>query len=197
MQTVAAFDFDGTITTSDSLYHFIRFSHSNWVFVKGAIVLSPMILAFKLGLIGNQKAKEITLKYFFGGFTDAEMQVKAQAFAEQRLPELLRPKALQKIRWHKQQGHRLVLVSASIEACLRPWAKAYGFDDVCSSRLEVQKERLTGRLVGKNCYGPEKVARLEACVGPLSSICLYAYGDTRGDYDMLALATYPAFRVFE
>ena len=78
-----------------------------------------------------------------------------------------------------------------------PWAVENGFQEVCGSKLEIIKERLTGRLVGKNCWGPEKVARLEACVGALSSVCLYAYGDTRGDRELLAAATYSNFRAFE
>ncbi|MBL7978914.1 MAG: HAD family hydrolase [Bacteroidetes Order II. Incertae sedis bacterium] len=197
MKTIAAFDFDGTITTSDSLYHFIRFTHTKRTVLKGFIRLLPVFVWFKLGLMDNQKAKEAVLHYFFAGMDTVKFQSMSRQFAQQYLPSIVRPKAIEKIRWHQKEGHRLVLVSASVEAYLTPWAAENGFQEVCGSKLEIIKERLTGRLAGKNCWGPEKVARLEDCVGALSSVCLYAYGDTRGDRELLAAATYPHFRAFE
>jgi len=90
----------------------------------------------------------------------------------------------------------VVLASASLELLLEPWARAAGVDDVLATRLEVRDGRLTGRLAGPNCYGPEKVARLEALVGDLAGVELYAYGDSRGDRELLAAAQHPVYRPF-
>ena len=85
-----------------------------------------------------------------------------------------------------------VLISASIDAYLDPWSKLAGFDHVICSRLETTPAgNVTGRLVGLNCWGPEKVRRLEELFGPLKKYTLYAYGDSRGDKELLAGADYP------
>jgi phosphatidylglycerophosphatase C len=72
-----------------------------------------------------------------------------------------------------------------------PIGRRLGFDAVLATRLEVDTDgRLTGRLSGANCRGPEKVARLrEWRSGEL--VVDFAYGDSAGDREMLALAEVP------
>jgi HAD superfamily phosphoserine phosphatase-like hydrolase len=90
----------------------------------------------------------------------------------------------------------VVPASAALELLLEPWARAVAIDDVLATRLEVRSGRVTGRLDGPNCYGPEKVARLRALIGGLDAFDVYAYGDSRGDRELLAAATHPAYRPF-
>jgi phosphatidylglycerophosphatase C len=87
-----------------------------------------------------------------------------------------------------------ILVSASLEIYLLPWAKTIGLDQVIGTRLAVQNGLLTGRIIGQNCYGAEKVKRLQAVLGDLSQYCIYAYGDSRGDRELLEIATCPYYR---
>ena len=54
---------------------------------------------------------------------------------------------------------------------------------------------ITGRLVGRNCRGPEKVARLREHFGRNVTLAA-AYGDSSGDREMLAMAAAPGLRVF-
>ena len=81
-----------------------------------------------------------------------------------------------------------MLVSASPELYVTPIGRRLGFDTVLATRLEVGADgRLTGRLQGANCRGPEKVMRLREWRGEGLSID-YAYGDSAGDREMLDLA---------
>ena len=50
--------------------------------------------------------------------------------------------------------------------------------------------RCRGTLDAPNCRGPEKVNRLLARFGAKPDV-LYAYGDSSGDRDLLALADHP------
>ena len=78
---------------------------------------------------------------------------------------------------------------------MRPWALKTGFDDVIASHLETREDgRITGNLLGENCFGIEKVRRLEALLGPKSGYTLYAYGDSRGDRELLSSADYAYYR---
>ena len=69
MIDLALFDFDGTITKDDSLLKFIRFVVGDGRFVFGLVVLSPILVAYKLKLIPNYKAKQKMLSWFFKGMS--------------------------------------------------------------------------------------------------------------------------------
>ena len=56
--TIAAFDFDGTITTKDTLFDFVKFHVGSKNFYKGLIFLSPILILYKLGFIRNDIAKQ-------------------------------------------------------------------------------------------------------------------------------------------
>ncbi|MGA7953290.1 MAG: HAD-IB family hydrolase, partial [Gloeobacterales cyanobacterium] len=98
-------------------------------------------------------------------------------------------------RWHQSQGHRTILVSASLAIYLQPWAQRMGIQDVLGTDLEVKQGRFTGKIKGKNCYGPEKLARLQHLIN-MEHCCLHAYGDSKGDRELLSVAQYPYYRTF-
>lgn len=93
-----------------------------------------------------------------------------------------------RVQEHKRRGHRLVLVSASPALYLTVWAARAGFDAVLATELEFRDGRVSGRLATPNCWGAEKVRRLQQWFGSDHPHVLYAYGDSRGDREMLALA---------
>ncbi|NEQ30843.1 MAG: HAD-IB family hydrolase [Leptolyngbya sp. SIO4C5] len=193
---IAAFDFDGTLTYGDSFFPFLKSAVGPVRFYLGLVILSPLLLGYGLKLLPNWWVKQAVLRYFFSGWSPEQLQQAADKFAAQKLPSLLRSEAMQRLAWHQQQGHRLILVSASLEAYLRPWAKSMAFDQVIGTRLETRSDRLTGRIQGKNCYGPEKVRRLKAAIDNLEDYVLYAYGDSKGDRELLAIAQSPHYRSF-
>lgn len=197
LPVVAVFDFDGTLTRRDSLLPFFRIAVGQWRFYWGLLMMSPALLGYILKLIPNWRAKEAMLTYFLEGLTQEKLQQLSQDFANQKLPKLLRTEALQRLRWHQSQGHQTLLVSASLEAYLLPFALTMGFDQIIGTQLEIQNSRLTGRILGKNCYGLEKVKRLTTLLGDLSGYCIYAYGDSRGDLELLGVANYPYYRTFQ
>ncbi len=193
---LALFDFDGTITKKETISEFLRFCIGDRHFIFAVLKLSPIILGYFSGLIGNQEIKERLLSETVGGLQESFLVEKGQEFAKKRLPSLIRPKALERIRWHKERGDKIVLVSASLVYYLRPWADIVGIEDVIGVELEIEDGRVTGNLLGTNCYGSEKVRRVKELLDISNFDEIYAYGDSRGDKEMLALANYPFFRPF-
>jgi len=192
---VAAFDFDGTLTRRDTLLPFLLHALGAPTVMRHALTLAPTLAGYGLGMIRNDVAKERVLTQCFSGTDIGTLRNKAAQFAEQRLPELIRPEAAHRFDWHRKQGHRCIVVSASLELYVQPWALKAGFDDVIASRLEMREDgRLTGNLLGENCFGIEKVRRLEALLGSKSGYTLYAYGDSRGDKELLSAADYAYYR---
>ena len=195
VNALALFDFDGTLTTKDSLGDFILFAFGKPKTVIGGILLSPTLAGYALGLMDNSKAKQHVLKYFFGGMSVEIMSELGQQYAKQRLPKILRPAGLEKLKWHQQHGHKIVIVSASTEYWLKPWTDTMGFD-LLATQLEVKDNRLTGCFEGENCHGEEKVRRIKSVFDLNKFDEIYAYGDTSGDKPMLALAHHGFYKLF-
>ena len=192
---VAAFDFDGTLTRRETLLPFLLHALGTARVARDALILSPTLLGYGLGLIRNDIAKQRVFVQCLGGMRMDELQQQGEGFAVQVLPDLMRYEAMQRLKWHQQQGHRCVVISASMDLYVRPWAIRAGFDDVLATHLESLGDGTTsGRLSGENCYGIEKVRRLEALLGVRDGFTLYAYGDSRGDRELLAVADYGYYR---
>jgi phosphatidylglycerophosphatase C len=193
---VAAFDFDGTITRRDSTTAFCLASVPPRRLLPGLAANAPRLAALAMGRTDRTEVKESLMTAFFAGIDEGTLREAAARWALRELPRMVRPAALERLRWHQGQGHRVVLASASLELLVEPWARQAGIEDVLATRLEVVAGQVTGRLDGPNCYGPEKVARLRELLGDLDAYELYAYGDSRGDRELLAAAHRPAYRPF-
>lgn len=192
---VAAFDFDGTITCRDTLRPFLLQLAGCGGVLRGVVPLLPMLFGYGLRLIPNDVAKERVLRRFLGGMNNEALHRAGARFAQEQLPRMVRPAALARLQWHQAQGHRCVVISASIEHYVAPWARGAGFDDVIATRLALDDNGcVTGRYDGANCYGAEKARRLHALLGARADYELYAYGDSRGDRELLALADHAYYR---
>ncbi|WPV64982.1 HAD family hydrolase [Chitinophaga sp. LS1] len=193
--SIAFFDFDGTITTKDTLFEIIRFHKGSAVLNIGMALLSPALVAFKMNLISTQRMKEMVFRFFFGGTQIDTFRDKCAAFCAEKLPELVKENALQAIRQHLLQGHQVAVVTASAEEWVEPWCSSLGI--VCiGTRLEVRNALITGKIQGLNCNGPEKVERIKQTFDLNGYDDIYAYGDTNGDKPMLEMAKYGYFRKF-
>jgi phosphatidylglycerophosphatase C len=196
-KTIAVFDFDGTITTTDSLLLFLS-SEFGWhkVLLKSVLLL-PLFISYFFKKTGRKEVKEALLKTFFEKLPFEEFQRKCEHYAQTSLPKIVRSKALEKISWHLEQKHTLILVSASIENYLAPWAYKKGFSYVLATVIETdEKMQVTGKILGENCRGYEKVRRLTALFPQREVIEVYAYGDSDGDKELLEFADHAHYRPF-
>ncbi|MEO6915374.1 MAG: HAD-IB family hydrolase [Chitinophagaceae bacterium] len=192
---IAFFDFDGTITNRDTFLEFIKFYKSEWRFYLGFLLYSPYLLAFKLKLIPNYTAKQKILIHFFKGEKITDIQSACNQFATTILPALIRPKALVEIERLKRADFRIVIVSASAENWIYKWAEQYELE-LLGTRLEVRNGIITGKIDGRNCYGEEKVCRIKKNINLEEFSEIYAYGDSSGDKEMLAIAHQHFFQPF-
>lgn len=193
---VAAFDFDGTLTERDSLLPLLFYKEGWRAWLKLAWLI-PVFVQFLYGKISRQQTKERILTSFFKGMSIEELKQLSVAYVNENLDQLLKPEAIQRLKWHQDQGHRCILVSASLEVYLIPWAKRHGFHDVIASQLELNASgQVTGRLLGLNCWGIEKKRRVLDLLGLKEQYELYVYGDSQGDQELLACADYPYYRTF-
>ena len=195
MREIALFDFDGTITTKDTFIEFTKYSVGDIKFFLGVLYLSPMLIAFKLKLIPNYKAKEYMLSYFFKGIEEDKFKELATNYSLNKIDNIVRKRALQEIKQHKKNGVKVVIVSASIECWLKPWCKRENLE-LISTKLEFINGKFSGRLLTKNCYGIEKVNRIKEQYNLKEFKTIYGYGDSSGDKDMLSISTKSYYKPF-
>ena len=110
---IAFFDFDGTITSKDTLAEILKFIKGKVSYYLGILILSPIIVAYKLGVLTNHKAKELLLIYFLKGMNINEFNELCVEFTEEKLPHLLKKSALHEIRKHLQHKTPVIIISAS------------------------------------------------------------------------------------
>lgn len=109
---------------------------------------------------------------------------------------MLDPLAIERLRWHQQQGHRVIVLSASPKIYLRPWAAQFEVAEIVATTLELDRGIATGRIAGQNCHGAEKVRRLTEHLGELKAWRIHAYADARSDRFLLEVADDAHYRTF-
>lgn len=190
---VAAFDFDGTLTTTDSVVPFLRRLASP----RAALRAVPQIPSAVVGVVqrDRDRLRAAATLAVLRGMPIAQVRRQGDEYAQLLLTSRLRDDTTARLAWHREQGHRVVFVSASYEVYLDPVAASLGVEAVLATRLEVVDGICTGRLVGANCRGPEKVRRLHHWLDTQGlrrdQAIVWAYGDSAGDDDLLADSDHP------
>ena len=197
MKRIAAFDFDGTITRKDTLIEFLRFTGGGARLYAVFALYSPLLVLMKLKLYSNQKAKQKIFAHYFKGMQIDQFDDLCRRFFEQKGQALIYIDAKAQIAKHKEQGDEVVIISASIENWVHHFAKALKTDKLLATQIEVQNGKLTGRFLTANCYGKEKVKRLLSVYPERSNYYLIAYGDSRGDREILQSADESHYKQFE
>ena len=192
---IYAFDFDGTLTRRDTLLEFIRFAKGDKAFLLCFLRFSPLLVLMKMGLYPNWKAKQKVFSYCFKGMREDDFNALCARFAKENA-KLLRPKAVKKVEEAKAEGGTVVMVSASVNNWVEPFFSGMGGVFVVGTMVGVRDGVLTGRFVTKNCYGEEKVNRLLQLYPERKQYYLVAYGDSRGDFELLDFADESHYRPF-
>ncbi|MEZ5545623.1 MAG: HAD family hydrolase [Lysobacteraceae bacterium] len=191
--SLALFDFDGTITHRETMPDFVRGSVGRVRLFVGQVLLAPWVMGYRLGLVSGVTVRDAIVRFAYTGVPVPVVETAANKFAQEVLPGTLRNEAMQKIAWHKAQGHDVVVVSGGLDVYLAPWCAAHGLNLLCSS-LQQRNGVLTGRYEGRQCVREEKARRIREHYDLESYSCIHAYGDTPEDRDMLELATVRYYR---
>lgn len=196
LKNIITADFDGTLTTKDTLLEFIRYARGTWGLLWGFLLHSPLLVLMKLHLYPNYRAKQRVFSHYFRGMTIEAFDSLCQRFARDNRDRLLRHDGLAMLRRALDDGAQVLIVSASIDNWVRPFFE--GLDvTILGTQVETKGGLLTGRFLTANCYGPEKVRRIrEVLTEPRDHYHITAYGDSRGDKEMLDYADEGYYKPF-
>jgi len=184
---LALFDFDGTITNADMYSKFLRYSTTGARLIVGNVLLAPFVIMYKLGILPANKMRPIASFVAFYQKEHHALDVMGLDFTKQVIPQFIRSHALDKIRWHKDNGDHVVVVSASIDIYLKHWCNELGVMLICSE-LAVNNGKLSGFYTSGDCSEKMKSKRICERFNLDHYDCVYAYGDTAEDLDMLSIA---------
>jgi phosphatidylglycerophosphatase C len=193
---VAAFDLDGTLTEGGSVFLWLRRLAGTFTTYRVALRL---LVPLTVGAIRSNRwadsAKERLFHSLLAGRDVEQLAKVSREFALEHLEHEGRSALIERLDWHRTQGHDVVIVSASPQIYVDVIAEALRADGALGTRLAVDpRGRLTGSYLGKNCRGSEKMRRLSEWIEsrhyPAEPV-IYAYGNSRGDRRLLAGATYP------
>ncbi len=196
---VAAFDLDGTLTEGGSVFPWLKSIAGGARTRRAALSL---LVPLTIGAIRSSRwadsAKERLFKKLLAGTDLSDVAAASRVFALEHLEHEGRAPLLRRLQWHLEQGHDVVIVSASPQIYVDVITEALHATGGLGTRLAVDpRGRLTGGYLGKNCRGTEKMRRLNEWIDERhysSAPEIFAYGNSRGDRRMLSGATH-AFNV--
>ncbi len=199
MNIAAFFDLDGTLVRPPSLEkRFIRYLR--W---RGAIgwksfarcaapVLCETCRVIFSGDPGGIQCIVAQCKAYLAGVPTAAMDAWLAWLARHPIEPL--PNALRRLEWHAQQGHRIFLLSGTLEPLAHAVAQCISVSvEVCATQLDTERGRFTGRLCGEAVCGPAKARAMELLAARFSLDLShsFAYGDSFADRWMLARVGHP------
>lgn len=170
--TVNVYDFDGTIYHGDSTIDFYRFAvRSHPTLLRYLPIQAVGFLLYMGKRIDKTRLKE----FFFSFLAGVDGSALTQAFWDQHQSRIYS--------WYlRQQRPDDIVISASPDFLLRPLCERLGIKNLIASEVDIK----TGRFLGKNCRGAEKVLRLQRELG-IHQIDAF-YSDSASDLPMAQLA---------
>ena len=193
---IVVFDFDGTITTDDTFRLFLRYYAGNLKWTANILLLLPIFIGYGLKVVDRNQAKIHVMRRFFKNASVAKLNARAAAFATEIIPSLIRPQAQACLDSKKTHPESLYICSASIAPYLRAWGESQNIHNILATELETDGDRYTGEIKGWNIWGEGKMRRILAEFAPHPVKIMEAYGDSRGDREMLHAAEASFFQPF-
>lgn len=184
---LALFDFDHTLTDGDSYAKFLRRVATPAQLRQARWRIGPWVLGYRAGLVSAAALRRRVTAMTFAGRDAEEVEALGAAHARDALPAMLRPDMMQRLDAHLRDGHDVVLVSASLDSYLRPWCATHGLHGLICNALERDGTRLTGRYAPHD-IGAHKAQEIRQRLDLSRYARIHAYGDSREDRPMLALA---------
>ncbi|MVN21863.1 HAD-IB family hydrolase [Mucilaginibacter arboris] len=188
-KSIAFFDFDGTITNRDIFWDYTFFRLKNGLSFFKLIKSIPDFTLYLFKVLNNEQAKQRIFGKLFKGETIIFFNRTVSSYYASYLYKRIKKDALDRINWHKNSNHTVCIVSANFDLLLQDFAENNKLK-LIATRLQIENNIITGKFATRNCYGIEKANRIKDIFPDLNSYSqIYAYGDSKGDLEMLELAS--------
>lgn len=190
---IAFFDLDNTLLAGSSGSYLVRYSYKNGLLSHSELVFGVYSsILYRAGLADSGKVvARWIMKY--RDWPEKKIRDFSARFFDDVLLEHVRREAKEAVEFHRANGGKTVILSASTTYICEPVRKHLGMDDCICTALETRNGVLTGRLAGKYCYGSEKLNRVIlycASTGHSLEDAFY-YADAVADLPVLDKVAFP------
>jgi phosphatidylglycerophosphatase C len=185
---IAIFDLDGTITYRDTLLPLVlRQLARRPLHLLRLLGVAPAAIRY---LFDHDRGelKQSLLRNTLRGTPRAELAAAAEEFVRDTIEHRCFKEALATLRRHRDQGHYLVLMSASVDFYVPEFGRQLKFDQVIATGVRWDGDRLDGTLTTENRRGEEKARCLRKLVADRQDDEVFAYGNSDSDLPHLKLA---------
>ncbi len=198
----AFFDLDGTLSRVHVWQGLTRHHRQNrvmrvalWRFL---IVHAPLYLGHRLHLVSKETAVSSwarDMSWLVAGMTPSRAASVFEWVADRQVAPSFRPDVVAILQQHQQKGHRVILVSGTLQPLLETIAARLGVTECVGTLLEERGGRYTGRSLPPVCLGEGKATRLRAHLAfstePVDLPASYAYADSASDLPVLEMVGRP------
>lgn len=180
MNKIIFTDLDGTLTLRDTYHIFIFHNLTPIIVLKNSIGLINMGLKYIFGFMSKELVKRSSFKMFFSNY---DTQKDIGNFVEKvpwnrKIKEIVDAK--------RREGYKVILVSASPDVYLPYICDYLGYDGFLATKTLRDGDKLTGLFDGEVCNHEEKTRRIQEYLGDYKPEHTISYGNSTGDYPMLA-----------
>lgn len=194
MKKLYCFDFDGTLTQSDTMFLYLKFYNPSLYYLNFARHI-PLFILLKMKLADAEKVKRNFIASIIKGEKKEKLDKKSMEFFEKYYPKLIRKSALDFIKNMDRDKTESLMVTASLDIWTEPFARKFGMT-LLATQAEYKDGVFTGKFIGKNCNNEEKVKRIETAINGRKFDKTIAFGDTSSDKPMLRWATESHYKFF-
>jgi len=196
LPVIAIFDLDYTLTKRGTWGRFV------WRTVRGRPHLwIPLLFStamfqwqYKRGKLPRGAVKKTMMRWSLQRFDKTRLTEMAQEFARREVDVGLRTGGKAALKYHTDQGHRIILASAAVDLVVGPIARELGISDYVSTELDWSETgRLKSDFKSPNCYGEEKLGRVKKLMARIApcGAHTYFYSDSKADLPVLDYVNVP------
>ena len=138
-------------------------------------------------------------EFAFKPFTQYSMEQLLQyrdEYIHEFILPMIEPQAKELVQYHKDQGHKCIIITATNSFITRPIADLFQIEDLIATDPEQNTSGFTGKLAGTPCFQEGKLTKLNQWLEDqkltLASFdVIHGYSDSYNDLPLLQLATKP------
>ncbi len=188
---VALFDLDGTLTKIDTLipYCLTSLLHQPRRLLRINFIVN-MALKYVIGKIDSHHFKEAIISFSLKGASKEYIDKINNFFISHILPLIIRTEIFRIMKQHKKRGDKIYIVSASPDIYLTAIRDEWKIDGLICTNSEWLNGHLTGKILGLNCKGKEKLLRILTIFNQRDLIGSHGYGNSKADEPMLSITSF-------
>ncbi|MDP5292485.1 HAD family hydrolase [Oceanimonas sp. CHS3-5] len=184
---LAIFDLDETLIAGDSATLWLTFLAERGL-VSDALLAEEQRLMddYYAGILDMDAYMALTLAPLEGRRPE-DITALVNEFIGRHIAPIVYPQAKARLDWHRAQGHRCLVISATGEHLVKPIAHHLGVADAIGVQTEIANGRYSGRPQGIYSFQHGKVVRLGHWLrdqGLEPGFC-YGYSDSHNDLALL------------